>query len=244
MAPLLRLDWRGFSLAKQGNAAGEYEDAFAAEPGLGRFAVADGASESSFAGEWAKELTEGFVADPVQPGGWAEWLPPVRERWLAAVGTGGLPWYAQQKLDDGAFATLLGLEIELAPKETGYPWRAAAVGDACLFHLRGGELLLSFPMEDASAFGTRPALVGSRARNAGEPTGDEWLAGRARRGDRFLLMTDALAQWFLTDVETGGRPWESLTELTEPTFPEWVEKKRSARALRNDDVTLLLVEVI
>jgi hypothetical protein len=45
-------------------------------------------------------------------------------------------------------------------------------------------------------------------------------------------------------VESGGRPWEPLTELTDKTFPEWVERQRNARALRNDDVTLLLIEVI
>jgi hypothetical protein len=244
MPELLRVNWRGYSLPKEGNAAGEYEDAFAAEPGLGRFAIADGASESSFAGEWAKELTEGFVADPVQPGGWVEWLPQIRERWLGAVSRGELPWYAEQKLEDGAFATLLGLEIELTPKSGGYPWRAAAVGDACLFHLRGGGLLSSFPVEDSTAFGTRPALIGSRARNgAASPIGDQWLAGRAKPGDCFLLMTDALAQWFLSAVEAGVWPWEWLTELTEETFPEWVANQRSTRALRNDDVTLLVVEV-
>ena len=43
------LRWRALSLPKQGHATDEYEDAWAADPAAGRFAVADGASESVFA---------------------------------------------------------------------------------------------------------------------------------------------------------------------------------------------------
>jgi len=42
--------WRALGLPKRGHSAEEYEDAFAGDPKVGRFAVADGASESSFAG--------------------------------------------------------------------------------------------------------------------------------------------------------------------------------------------------
>jgi hypothetical protein len=54
--------WRAFALHKDGNRPDEYEDAYAGNPRVGRFAVADGASESSFAALWAKLLVDGFVA--------------------------------------------------------------------------------------------------------------------------------------------------------------------------------------
>ena len=49
------------SLPKRGHSADEFEDAFAFDPAAGRYAVADGASESSFAGLWARLLVEGFI---------------------------------------------------------------------------------------------------------------------------------------------------------------------------------------
>ena len=55
--------WWVLFVPKHGNAEDEYEDAFAA--GSKRFAIADGASESSFAAPWARLLTEaGIVATP------------------------------------------------------------------------------------------------------------------------------------------------------------------------------------
>jgi hypothetical protein len=60
-------------------------------------------------------------------------------------------------------------------------------------------------------------------------------------------MTDALAQWFLSSHEGGGRPWEEVGPLLEAGQPEadfadWVGGLRGSGALRNDDVTLLSIE--
>src|SRR5260370_42032120 len=76
--------WRALSVPKHGHTEDEYEDAWAADPDAGRFAVADGASESAFAGLWARLLVEGFVAAP-QPPALLLWLAVPRRRWLAAV---------------------------------------------------------------------------------------------------------------------------------------------------------------
>ena len=126
------LRWHAFHLPKSGNSAEEYEDAFAASPEHGRFAVADGASESSFAGLWARLLVEGFVKEARKP--WEEtgWLKPLHERWAAEVNRRPLPWYAEMKRQEGAFATLLGFALR-SPDH----WRAVAVGDSCLIQVRG-----------------------------------------------------------------------------------------------------------
>src|SRR5437763_357861 len=94
-----------FWLPKHGNSLDEYEDAFEGDATRGRFAIADGATESSFAGCWAKLLVEGFVHSPAQPWKWADWLPPLQQRWLAEVGARPRPWYAETKFEEGAFAT-------------------------------------------------------------------------------------------------------------------------------------------
>src|SRR5436190_1734023 len=110
---------RAFQIAKAGNAASECEDAFAADAAAGRFAVADGASESAFAGEWARLLTASFVE---RRGPWSSWLPETRERWRQQLEGRPLPWFLEEKFEEGASATLLGVALD-----RGGRWSAAAV---------------------------------------------------------------------------------------------------------------------
>src|SRR5438067_1583543 len=123
-----RLHCQVFSLPKRGNDASENEDAYAHSIAHGRFAVADGATESSFAALWAQLLVDEFVK-PGTPADWAGWLPPLQARWAAEIDQQPLPWYAETKVQQGAFATFLGVVIEPDC------WRAVAVGDSCMFHL-------------------------------------------------------------------------------------------------------------
>ena len=59
-----QLRCRSFALPKKGNSSSECEDALSFNCERGRFAVADGVSESAFAGEWASLLCASFVAEP------------------------------------------------------------------------------------------------------------------------------------------------------------------------------------
>lgn len=248
---------REFRMPRRGHTLEEYEDACAAVPERGRFAVADGATESSFAALWARLLVDDFVRAADGPPVWAGWLPPLRQRWETAVaaevgrGWGGaaangngapaapVPWYLEDRLHQGAFATFLGLTV------AGSTWHACAVGDSCLFQVRDGALAHAFPLTHAADFGNAPWLVGSRlVPGEGPRPRDTTASGEARPGDRFWLMTDALAQWFLRCREADGRPWDALESLLLPPDPEaafasWIEELRTARQLRNDDVTLV-----
>ena len=123
-------------------------------------------------------------------------------------------------------------------------WRALAVGDSCLFRTRAGRLLKAFPLTAAAHFGNQPSLLGSR-RTGPEPTPKQ-ARGRWRPGDRFLVMTDALAQWFLYRIEQSGEPLAEIAQLlAEPgsrlAFPDWIEERRQ-QGLRNDDVTLGILD--
>jgi hypothetical protein len=246
------LHWRAFHTHKRGNAPAEYEDAFAGAPERGRFAVADGATESSFAASWARLLAEGFTA-AIEGKPWHEldWLTPQRQRWVAEVDGLPLPWYAEDKREQGAYATLLGVAFR-RPKAKAEPgvWRALAVGDSCLFRLRGDGVRGSFPMKRAADFGNLPGLLGSRGRPADTPEDAIKCArGKWRPGDRFLLMTDALAEWMLRKTEEEQRPMDDIEHLLKESAPEeafagWVEERRDKQGLRNDDVTLMIIDPI
>lgn len=234
------LDIREFRLPKAGNSLEEYEDALACDLRAGRFAIADGATESSFAGLWARELVEGYVASPPpgSPWGLRRWLEPLQRQWHAAINWDQLLWYAEAKARAGAFASLLGLELEPAGR-----WRALAVGDSCLFQVRGRDLVLAFPLERAEEFGNRPLLLSSnRANNRRVWREVRTTAGDGHPGDLLLLATDALAHWLFSQHEVGERPWEMLREIEgQREFEGLITRIRQTGQIRNDDVTLLLV---
>ena len=68
-----------------------------------------------------------------------------------------------------------------------------------------------------------------------------WLAG-----DTFYLMTDAIACWFLRQAESEKVPARELQDLTDGNgnpFQSWLATLRNSGRLRNDDVTILRVEI-
>jgi hypothetical protein len=250
MASQFPLKWQAFQTWKQGNAAADYEDASAGDVTNGRFAVADGASEASFAGIWARLLVEDFTTGAGKPWRDLDWIAPLRKRWAAQVDTLPLPWYAEEKREMGAFATFLGMAVRPSAvgREGGF-WRALAVGDCSLIQARAGRVVQSFPMTRSEDFSNRPCLLGSRSQGSMEARNGRARAhGRWQPGDRFLLMTDALAQWFLLRREQGHDPLASIRRLLaekspESAFADWVDKRRQQSVLRNDDVTLVVVDV-
>ena len=251
MQVVVRSAW----LPKAGNTIDEYEDAFypnyQGERGGSRisFAVADGASEGMLSGPWAQILVRAFcrVNSPPAPfdallnralKAWTEW----RTYYLQAREQQNRPiqWYEETGLQRGAFSTLLGITLT---QDAANRWDVIALGDSCLFQVREGKLITTFPLKKSTEFDNRPFLIASNpANNAGllervRHTHSDW-----RSGDRFYLMTDALAYWFLHECEAGHSPWDDLP-LQRQEFERHVQALRAARAMRNDDVTLISIEI-
>jgi Protein phosphatase 2C len=233
--PEFGLRWRSFLVPKVGHAPDECEDAAAGDPDAGRFAVADGASESYAAGDWARLLVEAFVAT----GTAGDWLKAPREAWQQEAAGSAVSWYAEDKFARGGHATFLGVSVRLA--EDGAEWEAVAVGDSCLLHLRNGNSVASFPLTQSAEFNGAPTLVNSRG---GNPV---WKTGRGmfRPGETLLLATDALAQHLLESTERGWFAGPALLGLEEDDdFAMWVAMAREAGQLRNDDVALGVIELV
>lgn len=267
-----------YSAVKDGSATAEYEDAFQILPGTGDevpgdwvgVAVADGATESLLARQWATMLADEFAGVPNAARDSnaftetvselsAQW-PNLLESYLTERRNAARPlrWYERPGIEKGAFATLLTFQLsidnEIAAKSSSEAessrlvvigsWHSAAVGDTCLFHVRSGRLRVAFPLGASAHFDTSPALLGSF--NDGlEVIKDhiQFAEGIVAEGDDFFVCTDALAAWFLARVEEGGRPWEALRDLSDTEFPEWITTARRTQGLRNDDVTLVHVDI-
>jgi hypothetical protein len=237
---------------KAGNRSDEYEDAFWPQrtinrtvnrSGSFRFAVADGATETSFAGLWARRLVRAYGSGCFAGRNWQNQLRREQAAWYAEVLQKPLPWYAEEKVHSGAFAALLGLEL----LTTG-AWRSLAIGDCCVLQWRAGELVAAFPAEASAFFTSRPFLVPSNStRNDGLVEQARWTGGDWLPGDRFVLLSDALGQWAWRGLEAGDPPWAALEELhrtgQQRSFGQWVAGLRESGELRNDDVTAVLVAV-
>jgi hypothetical protein len=238
----MQISSRIFWTPKRGNSAQEFEDAFwPPDPldlrsNLLRFAIADGATESSFARSWAQLLVRAYCRNQLNVKKMRKHLPQLEAEWRLSIGAQQLSWYAEQKLDQGAFATFLGLTLQEGE------WQAAAIGDSCLFHTRAGSLLKAFPMDCSGDFNNRPRLLSSNSRNWDDEivqvsqTGGVWEAN-----DVFYLMTDAAACWFLRAIEQGEPAIERLADA-EP-FGGQIESLRQT-GMRNDDVTVLKITVL
>lgn len=257
MEPLVNAYWT----AKFGMSADEYEDAFAYSLNSRHFAIADGATESSFADRWARSLVQKYSKEPPSPSGGKEplpeWLDPLQKEWHASIQWDALPWYAEEKARMGAFATMLGVSFSgshrkhtggtmrfLRRREDKVTWRACAVGDSCLFQIRKEALVMAFPLTHSDQFQNTPILLGSNP----DTNRSVWNAvqvaeGDCQNGDLFFALTDALAKWFLAEIEAGRKPWTELLALDgSAAFETFVQGLRSTKSIRNDDTTMLSLQ--
>jgi hypothetical protein len=205
-----------------------------------RVAVSDGATESSWSGMWAQILTDAFVEGKLSVESAEDFtgaVPKLAEKWKKD--TEGLLDPANQravrKRDQGAWATFLGLELDIA----GGTWKAVSVGDTCL--LRNAQeskpRLASWPVEKASDFDTNPPLVSTADGSTPTPKLTE---GRLENGTHLWVATDALSkfliQWpgVLLDRERFSEVADGLFEMLGPL--------QGGGVLKMDDLTLVSVE--
>lgn len=228
--------------------------------------VCDGATESALAKDWARLLShtaaehamaqpdllagdttfEGFASAALSQ--WEPWLL----RYTKARHAEGRPlkWYEHTKLAEGAYATLLTVRVDPSSHpdttEPAWRWRAAALGDSCLFHLHDNRLVQAFPVSSVEDFGTTPDLFGSRNHDVALlARRTRFTEGQCRPGDRLLLMTDALAAWLLSAVDQEDAV-SQLLEFAGPDdlegFKNWLDGLRNCRQLRNDDVAFVRID--
>ncbi len=254
-----------FWTPKKGNSPDEYEDAYGCAVDEGRFAIADGATESSFAEIWSTILSQKFVAappvgSPPESQTLQEWIAPMQQEWHANIMWDRLPWFAEEKARKGAFATFLGMEFMEEEEEddgimdkllfmfkkqktSGPRWKALTIGDSNLYQIRDDALITSWPLTKGIQFTHRPTLISSNPKcNDGIWDHFQYQVGEYEEGDTFILATDAIAKWFLDRVELGEKPWRTLAQLkSEQDFETLCSELRSGLKMQNDDTTIISI---
>lgn len=245
-------------LPKSGNNTKDYEDAYGyikkdfAEIQRLHAAIADGATESSFAVEWANMLVNCYVEEPFNDAiEFQTRIKSLSNDWHTTVFSRPLPWYAEEKARMGAFSTFIGLKITFddSPLANSGHWNAIAIGDSCLFQIRDNSLNSVFPLKQAEDFTNSPILISSNL----EKNSQCWdnvlnQSGKWQEKDIFFIISDALAAWFLRQCELGNHPWDELLVLSEKIncdtdFEHWIDKKRQTSQLKNDDVTCIIIKL-
>ncbi|HMA32974.1 MAG TPA: hypothetical protein VKY74_00730 [Chloroflexia bacterium] len=252
---------RLFTLPKAGKTEAEYEDAAVVDDATGIYVVADGASDSVFAGLWAQLVAQRFAdglpaASDAQS--WRDWLQPAQTAWQTTVHADPLPWYVEPKIRQGAFATCVALILRPAATPGGLGhWGVVAVGDSCLFQISGAHngtpasrspAAGGFPISNPAEFGTNPlALCSNPEYNEVVWPHLAHTSGTWQPGDLFILASDAMAHWIMQELVPVGA-WDRLLPLLDAAddtaFRALVAAEWDNGLLRNDDLTLLMIRVV
>ena len=252
MTPKLAIKWYAASIPKSCNRLDENEDTNGEISRLDFFqcALSDGATRSSFSGVFARNLVESCV-NSQKTDSFQEIIHRSRSKWKTTIGTLDLPWHAQEKLKEGAFATMLWLQFYPRGTNnilwTNY-WRAVAIGDSCLFQFRKDKPIISLPVNHSKDFSNHPALVSSQTKSI--LFVEDWeKSGSWENGDDFFLVSDALAKWTLQLLETNKNPSaifkDRLTRKSkENHFREWITQLRNKGEIKDDDTTLIWIKVM
>ncbi len=249
----LRFETRLFTLAKDPEHPEAFQDAYCVDVQRNVAAVADGVSSALFSGPWAAILAEAAVADgpnPREAEAFTAWLRRQRDRWQSSIDTTSLAWFQKAKLPQGAFSTLLFVRIAAdesarAGSFGGHHITAFAAGDSCLFQVRGGELVRSFPLERPEQFETDPIALGSVDLKRDHLLEFAFLDEMCYAGDEFVLCTDAVAEWAARGYATGDPPvWSDFWQMSEDDWRSGVVWLRQERQMRIDDATMLMLRVV
>ena len=225
-------------------------------------AIADGATESTWAKSWAQHLVKAYVHEPfsslsevyqrnIHQTWFQEQLDQIRKNPPPIP-----PWILEEGLRRGAYATLLG--VEFSYQDGSWYCQAFAVGDCCLFHIRGDRLIKAFPLDSPDAFNSTPVLISTRPSGCADqgcadqsaPSNSEASSSscltdvKCQEGDEFWLMSDALACWFLRTQENEPgivRQMQKISNCDE--FRKKIEDEREQKRLRNDDVTWMIIRI-
>ncbi len=249
-----------FSEPKAGHAPGEWQDGAGGGvvgdgSGTARFIVVDGATQAYDPLRWVDQLVTSFVspagAGPrLDPAAMRAWFADMQDQWAADVRAFDSIIEQRKFAEVGSFATLLGFEISGLDGPEPF-WRAVALGDTVLFHVRAGRLIATFPPLGPDDFGTRPDGVHTLRSSLDRMAGRLLVGSGLLAADDFLFAaTDAMAQWILrAAVREEKRVWDTLGGLAHPdVFARFVEDQRreqdGAKRMKNDDVTLMRLRML
>ena len=220
------------------------EDAFACSKTEPIFALADGASSSSQAGEWALALCKLWVSSGSlwNQKSLAELVAPLQDEFTgASVAAEASPstWFAEEVTRRGAHAAFLGVRIVPSGKSR-YEVQAVSYGDVCMLVYTKDRLVQSFPIAEHSDFTSFPALLSSNEMPSDEKLLISKLA--VEPDSRVILATDGVAS-LLLHPKVSRSTVRAVVSGTAKQCGKKLMDARETGLLDDDDYTLIRIVV-
>jgi hypothetical protein len=220
------------------------QDAVAAAPELGLFAIADGVTNSDFSGEFARALVRHWTSKPAADAAdFGKFLKKVQAEWEAETAPQiqgrATNWYNRNKVWK-ADAAFVGAQLVRSGKKQQL--KVLGIGDTVAILVRDGEIKKSFPLGKAADFSDQVQALPSKGEPSYKVREASW---DVKPGDEVYMATDALAAWILGEVEAGREPFKIIGPIKKAaTLAEFTAFARAGKVkgrvpMNVDDTTLM-----
>jgi hypothetical protein len=212
-----------------------------------RVAVCDGATEGIFSSIWSEILVRKYVENGSQVFEPSK-LELAYNEFVqkASLNISKMPetrhWFMYEKLERGTHATIAG--VEFFDSNTMH---ISTVGDSCVFWDDGNEvgMLPELSPEDFGSFPNTICHTPSTWKNLEQKIIKKEVSFRSPI--QIALCTDALACWLVKRLREQNEPstldkFFQVSDLS--SFEEFIQELRERKEIRNDDVTLVLINVL
>jgi len=240
---------RKFQMQKMGLGEAECEDrsSLSSENSpILRIAVADGATESLFSDLWSEILVNRYVEKGTELLANSELEKIYQEFYLKAnQQITQMPetrqWFMYEKLERGTHATLAAIEFS----NSGL-FEVTTIGDSCVFwRIEGEQNINMFPKLLPEEFGNFPSSIchlPKTWKNLEQKTLKQQISFEGHL--QIVLCTDAFACWLATEINSNVPAWHELFQLSESKFNDLIKALREQKDIRNDDVTLVIIDAL
>lgn len=210
------------------------------------FAISDGVGNSLFPEVWAKSLCDDYVQTPDDficgyclcrekelIDGWEK----IRDKRVASFTPNQLFIYNVGLANaDFAAATFVGLSLSVDK------WFCWALGDSYLGILdQDYNIVKKVASMTGKPFNDYPEYFASKkGHNNGAPISD---SGSIKDGRFFVLMSDAISDWFFSEERTAGQRKSLLDIETHEEYCSFIGGLRSKGELKDDDTTIVVLSL-
>ncbi len=240
---LIRFDL-AVSVPKDPERENQNEDVFDVSENNQIIALSDGASESYDSKSWAMMLVNNFVKNPKFS---SDWVKAVQQEYVAGIDFQNLSWSKQMAFERGSFATLI--TVNCTQLSNGV--EVFSIGDSLAVLVRDGRYAQSYPFDTPEQFDARPELLSTLSHLNKFTEDDEFVSSEhnqiwaTQHGDWILLVTDAVGQWLLREINHEPSSIDILLQInTDEQFEDLVAAMRSERRMKLDDSTMIRLAVV
>ncbi|WCM43298.1 hypothetical protein MG290_06460 [Flavobacterium sp. CBA20B-1] len=239
----MKINIKGFITSKKSELYSDCADNYAVNIEHNKFSISDGVSKSFFPKVWSEILVNKYVNQK----DWKdnnEFIVESQKEWQSQideiVAQPEVKYYTRNAYikKTPALATFVGLQFI----ESEQKWIAQALGDSFLFFIPKGsteiEIKLSTKPEPI-VFDNFPdylSSIGNSHKGEKKP-----IKGEKIKEGTFYLMTDALAEWFLSNTKHAKQTLDNIK--TQEQYLETIENERNANRLNDDDSAVLILEL-